>query len=83
MERWRNENWVSISKNDLPRVPESLEIQLVKSAEYYKSMSFFLSDTSCISESKKILKYNKEAAAKVGKAATDFFITTFKITSPI
>ena len=73
----------SFSKDDLPRVLESLEIQLVKSAEYYRTMSFFLSDTSCISESKKRLKYNKEAAEKVRKAVTDFFITTFKITSPI
>ena len=73
----------SFSKSDLPRLLESLEKQLVKSAEYYKTISFFLSDTSCISESKKRLKYNKEAAEKVRKAVTDFFITTFKITSPI
>ena len=46
-------------------------------------MSFLLADTSCMAKSKKRLKYNKEAAEKVRKAVTDFFITTFKITSPI
>ena len=34
----------------------------------------------CIIKSKKRLKYNKEAATKVRKAVTDFFITTFEIT---
>jgi hypothetical protein len=46
-------------------------------------MAFFLTDTSCIIKSKKRLKYNKEAATKVRKAVTDFFITTFEITSPL
>ena len=73
----------SFSKSDLPRLLESLEKQLVKSAEYYKTMAFFLTDTSCIIKSKKRLKYNKEAATKVRKAVTDFFITTFEITSPL
>ena len=73
----------SFSKSDLPRLLESLEKQLVKSAEYYKIMAFFLTDTSCIIKSKKRLKYNKEAATKVRKAVTDFFITTFEITSPL
>ena len=73
----------SFSKSDLPRLLESLEKQLVKSAKYYKTMAFFLTDTSCIIKSKKRLKYNKEAATKVRKAVTDFFITTFEITSPL
>ena len=73
----------SFSKSDLPRLLESLEKQLVKSAEYYKIMAFFLTDTSCIIKSKKRLKYNKEAATKVRKVVTDFFITTFEITSPL
>ncbi len=73
----------SFSKSDLPRLLESLEKQLVRSAEYYKTMAFFLTDTSCIIKSKKRLKYNKEAATKVRKAVTDFFINTFEITSPL
>ena len=73
----------SFSKSDLPRLLESLEKQLVKSAKYYKTMAFFLTDTSCIIKNKKRLKYNKEAATKVRKAVTDFFITTFEITSPL
>ena len=70
----------SSSITDLPTLVTSLEKQLVKSAEYYKTMAFFLTDTSCIIKSKKRLKYNKEAATKVRKAVTDFFITTFEIT---
>ena len=70
----------SSSTTDLPTLVTSLEKQLVKSAEYYKTMAFFLTDTSCIIKSKKRLKYNKEAATKVRKAVTDFFITTFEIT---
>ena len=73
----------SLSKSDLPRLLESLEKQLVKSAEYYKTMAFFLTDTSCIIKSKKRLKYNKEAATKVRKTVTDFFIDTFEIASPL
>ena len=73
----------SFSKSDLPRLLESLEKQLVKSAKYYKTMAFFLTDTSCIIKSKKRLKYNKEAAIKVRKAVTDFFITTLEIASPL
>ena len=73
----------SSSITDLPTLVTSLEKQLVKSAEYYKTMAFFLTDTSCIIKSKKRLKYNKEAATKVRKAVTDFFITTFEITSPL
>jgi len=46
-------------------------------------MSFFLSETSCVSASKKRLKYNKKAAKKVRKAVSDFFITTFEIPSPL
>ena len=46
-------------------------------------MSFLLADTSCVAKSKRRLKYNKEAAEKVKKAVTDFFITTFEITSPL
>jgi hypothetical protein len=52
----------------------------VKQAEYYETMSFFLSETSCVSASTKRLKYNKEAAKKVRKTVTDFFISTFEIT---
>jgi hypothetical protein len=46
-------------------------------------MSFLLADTSCMAKSKKRLKYNKEAAMKVKKAVTDFFINTFEISSLI
>ena len=62
---------------------QACEKKLVKSAKYYKTMAFFLTDTSCIIKSKKRLKYNKEAATKVRKAVADFFITTFEITSPL
>jgi dienelactone hydrolase len=65
---------------DLPTLVTSFENQLVKQAKYYDTMSFFLSDTSCISASKKRLKYNKKAAEKVKKAVEDFFISTFEIT---
>ena len=71
------------SETNLPALLESLENQLVKQVEYYKTMSFLLADTSCIAKSKKRLKYNKEAAENVKKAVTDFFITTFEITSPL
>ncbi len=73
----------SFSEVNLPALLESLENQLVKQVEYYKTMSFLLADTSCIAKSKKRLKYNKEAAENVKKAVTDFFITTFEITSPL
>jgi dienelactone hydrolase len=73
----------SFSETNLPALLESLENQLVKQVEYYKTMSFLLADTSCIAKSKKRLKYNKEAAENVKKAVTDFFITTFEITSPL
>ena len=73
----------SFSEANLPALLESLENQLVKQVEYYKTMSFLLADTSCIAKSKKRLKYNKEAAENVKKAVTDFFITTFEITSPL
>ena len=70
----------SSSITDLPTLVTSLENQLVKQAEYYETMSFFLSETSCVSASTKRLKYNKEAAKKVRKTVTDFFISTFEIT---
>ena len=73
----------SFSEVNLPALLESLENQLVKQVEYYKTMSFLLADISCIAKSKKRLKYNKEAAENVKKAVTDFFITTFEITSPL
>jgi len=73
----------SSSITDLPTLVASLENQLVKQAEYYETMSFFLSETSCVSSSKKRLKYNKKAAKKVKKAVSDFFITTFEIPSPL
>ena len=73
----------SSSITDLPTLVTSLENQLVKQAEYYETMSFFLSETSCVSASKKRLKYNKKAAKKVRKAVSDFFITTFEIPSPL
>ncbi len=68
---------------DLPALLTSFENHLVKQAENYENMSFFLSDISCYSDSKKRLKYNKEAATKVKKAVTDFFINTFEIPSSI
>ena len=71
------------SETNLPALLESLENQLVKQVEHYKTMSFLLADISCIAKSKKRLKYNKEAAENVKKAVTDFFITTFEITSPL
>ena len=73
----------SFSEVNLPALLESLENQLVKQVEYYKTMSFLLADTSCIAKSKKRLKYNKVAAMKVKKAVTDFFINTFEISSPM
>jgi len=47
------------------------------------SPSFFLYETTCVSASKKRLKYNKKAAKKVRKAVSDFFIATFEIPSPL
>ena len=73
----------SSSITDLPTLVTSFENQLVKQAEYYETMSFFLSETTCVSASKKRLKYNKKAAKKVRKAVSDFFITTFEIPSPL
>jgi len=73
----------SSSITDLPTLVASLENQLIKQAEYYETMAFFLSETSCVSASKKRLKYNKKAAKKVKKSVSDFFITTFKIPSPL
>ena len=73
----------TFSKANLPALLESLENQLVKQVEYYKTMSFLLANTSCITKSKKRLKYNKVAAMKVKKAVTDFFINTFEIPSPL
>jgi len=68
------------STTDLPTLMTSLENQLVNQAKYYENMSFFLSETSCVTASKRRLKYNKEAAKKVRKTVTDFFISTFEIT---
>ena len=70
----------SSSITDLPTLVTSLENQLVKQAEYYETMSFFLSETSCVTASKRRIKYNKKAATKVKKTVTDFFISTFEIT---
>ena len=70
----------SSSITDLPTLVTSLENQLVKQAEYYEIMSFFLSETSCVTASKRRIKYNKKAATKVKKTVTDFFISTFEIT---
>ena len=71
----------SFSKANLPALLESLENQLVKQVESYKSMSFLLADTSCMAKSRKRLKYNKIAAMKVKKTVVDFFINTFEITT--
>jgi dienelactone hydrolase len=70
----------SSSITDLPTLVTSLENQLVKQAEYYETMSFFLSEISCVTASKRKIKYNKKAATKVKKTVTDFFISTFEIT---
>ena len=59
------------SQVDLP----SFENQLVKQAKSYDT-SFLMTDTSCYSESKKRLRYNKEAAQQVKKAVVDFLTET-------
>ena len=59
------------SQVDLP----SFENQLAKQAKYY-DMSFLMTDTSCYAESKKRLRYNKEAAQQVKKAVVDFLTET-------
>ena len=69
----------SSSATDWPTLKTSFENHLVKQAKNYENMSFFLTDTSCYKDSKKRLKYNKEAATKVKKAVTDFFINTFEL----
>jgi len=42
-----------------------------------------MADSSCAAKTNNTTKYNKEAAVKVRKAVTDFFIDTFEITSPL
>ena len=66
-----SESSSEISQVDLP----SFENQLVKQAENYDT-AFLMTDTSCMIESKKRLRYNKEAAEKAKKAVVDFLTET-------
>ena len=59
------------SQVDLP----SFENQLVKQAENYDT-AFLMTDTSCMIESKKRLRYDKEAAEKAKKAVIDILTET-------
>ena len=59
------------SQVDLP----SFENQLEKQAKSYDT-AFLMTDTSCYAESKKRLRYNKEAAQQVKKAVVDFLTET-------
>ena len=61
-----------------------LEEYLVKTSEKFeKEMMHYMADSSCAAKTNNTTKYNKEAAVKVRKAVTDFFIDTFEITSPL
>jgi len=68
-----------IDTSYLPTLVASLETQLVEQEKNYSTTSFLLSDTSCISDSKRTLKYNNKSAKKVKEAVTNFIIKTFKI----
>ena len=59
------------SQVDLP----SFENQLEKQAKSYDT-AFLMTDTSCYAESKKRLRYDKEAAQQVKKAVVDFLTET-------